>query len=67
MLLTQEKAAERLPKVYEKRLGISEEKAIQEYSLSTNGLQKIEKKALEKCAETWESLILAKELLKAAQ
>lgn len=67
MSLTQEKTAERLPKVYEERLGISEEEAIQQYTFSTNGIQKIEKRALEKCAEVWSSIVMIKEILKAAQ
>lgn len=62
--LTQEKAAERLPTLYEKRLNISPEKAIQEYSISPNGLQKVEYRALEKCRIAWSDNTFVKDMLK---
>lgn len=64
--LTQEKAAERLPVIYRDRLGIPLEDAIAEYSMSVNGLQKIEKRALEKCCVAWDKLAFVRELLKKA-
>lgn len=64
--LTQEKAAERLPMIYKDRLGITLEDAIAEYGLSTNGLQKIEKRALDKCCIAWDKLAFIREILKKA-
>lgn len=51
--LTQEKAADRLPLLYAKILSLSEEDAKREYSISPNGLQKVEYRALKKCADAW--------------
>lgn len=67
LLLTQERAADRIPRIYADRLGIPLENAIAEYSLSTVGLQKIEYRALEKCQEAWDGNILIKWILEATQ
>lgn len=64
LLLTQERALDRLPKLYAERLGITEERAAQEYGVSFKGFQKIERRALEKCAEAWSNLAFVKEVLK---
>lgn len=62
--LTQEKAAERLPKLYEESLKIKPEKAIQEYSIPPSSLQRIEYRAIEKCRKAWDGVYLVKWMLK---
>lgn len=64
--LTQERAVERIPLVYSERLGISREDAAYQYGLSVTGLQKIEKRALDKCCVAWDKLTFVREILKKA-
>lgn len=63
LLLTQEKAVERLPYIYSERLKIPLETAMSEYSISLTGLQKIEYRAIDKCRKAWCKLIFVQELL----
>lgn len=65
--LTQERAAERVPLLYQERLGLSREDAVEQYSLSVNGLQKIENRALEKCCKAWDRIVFIQDMVKAAQ
>lgn len=66
-LLTQPKVVERIPMVYAEKLGITLEKAIEKYTYSINSIYRIEKSALEKCAEIWESIRPIKDMIEAAQ
>lgn len=44
--------------------GHTQEKVAEEINYSVNGLQKVEYKALEKCAKAWSGLCFVKELLR---
>lgn len=63
-LLTQERAAERLPNMYAEDLGIPVEKAREKYSISTRSLQKVENRALDKFADVWGKIRAVQEILK---
>lgn len=46
--------------------GHTQEKAAEETGMSVNGIQNIEKLALEKCCKAWEKIIFVKNIIKAA-
>lgn len=62
--LTQEKAAERLPKLYEESLKIEPEQAQREYNIPTSSLQRIEYRAIEKCRKAWDGIPFVRWILK---
>lgn len=62
--LTQEKAAERLPKLYEESLKIDAERAQREYNIPARSLQRIERRAIEKCRKAWDGVLFVKWILK---